>query len=81
MIKRMLSVLAALPGPQKATVWISVVLLLSIAAFAAESAGVPRVVSLGIAAILIAPLAWAGALVFTATSRQPKHTAAKVARA
>ncbi len=81
MIKRMFVALALLPGAQKATLWISVVLLLSIAAFTAESMGVTRIIALGGAAVLIAPLAWAGMWLFTATSRQPKHTAVKVARA
>jgi hypothetical protein len=80
MIKRMLVAPAFLPGAQKATVWIGVVLFLSIGAFTAESVGVPRVVALGIAAVLIAPLAWAGALLFTAAWRQPKPSAIKVAR-
>jgi hypothetical protein len=81
MIKRMLSGPALLPSAQKATLWIAVVLILSIAAFTAESMGITRTVAIGIAAILIAPLAWGGAWLFTVASRQPKHTAVKVARA
>ena len=81
MIKRMLIAPALLPSAHKTTLWIAVVLILSIAAFTAESMGVTRTITLGIAAILIAPLAWVGAWLFTVGSPQPKHRAVKVARA
>ncbi len=80
-MKRFLSSPVSLPGPQKMALWLTVTIFVTVLAFAAELAGVPRPVVLGAAAIVIAPLAAVLARIFTSTSQRPKNAAVKVARA
>src|ERR1700761_7147560 len=72
MIQEILTASAALPGGQKAALWGTVTIVVSIAAFTAEIYGVPRAVTLAGAAVLIAPLVGVGTRALTGNVRREK---------